>query len=139
MPIKKSITASVSRRWLVAGRNIFLNQQWLFSSIPPLSLTIYIACFIASSPFRHGYVSPLPLNVLKCAHAYVSKWGVGLISISRNAHAVISLLVGLLLVRYRNPCLSLFVILQDLHCLQRFYHNIHHWRIKLYYHTRFHI
>ena len=27
--------------------------------------------------------------------------------------------------RYSNPCLRLFVvILQDLHCLQRFYHNV---------------
>ena len=40
----------------------------------------------------------------------------------------------LLLVRYSNPCLRLFVvILQDLHCLQRFYHNVDHWGIKLYY------
>ena len=33
-------------------------------------------------------------------------------------------LVELLLVRYSNACLRLFVvILQDLHCLQRFYHH----------------
>ena len=39
-------------------------------------------------------------------------------------------------VRYRNACLRLFVVLlQDLHCLQRFYHNVDHWGIKLYYHT----
>ena len=32
-----------------------------------------------------------------------------------------------------NACLKLFVvILQDLHCLQRFYHNVDHWGIKLY-------
>ena len=44
----------------------------------------------------------------------------------------------LLLVRYN--CLRLFVVLlQDLHCLQRFYHNVDHWGIKLYYHTKFHI
>ena len=36
--------------------------------------------------------------------------------------------------RYSNPCLRLFVvILQDLHCLQRSYHNVDHWGIKLYY------
>ena len=30
--------------------------------------------------------------------------------------------------RYSNACLRLFVVvLQDLHCLQRFYHNIDHW------------
>ena len=35
--------------------------------------------------------------------------------------------------RYSNPCLRLFVvILQDLHCLQRFYHNVDHCGIKLY-------
>ena len=28
--------------------------------------------------------------------------------------------------------------LQDLHGLQRFYHNIDHWGIKLYHHTNFH-
>ena len=40
----------------------------------------------------------------------------------------ISLLVKLLLVRYSIACLRLFVvILQDLHCLQRFYHNSDHW------------
>ena len=34
--------------------------------------------------------------------------------------------------RYINACLRLFVvILQDLHCLQRFYHNVDHWGIKL--------
>ena len=34
--------------------------------------------------------------------------------------------------RYSNPCLRLFVvILQDLHCLQRFYHNVDHLGIKL--------
>ena len=37
-----------------------------------------------------------------------------------------------------NPCLRLFVvILQDLHCLQRFYHNVDHWGIELYYHKNF--
>ena len=42
--------------------------------------------------------------------------------------------------RHRNACLRLFVVLlQDLHCLQRFYHNVDHWGIKLYYHTKFHI
>ena len=31
------------------------------------------------------------------------------------------------IVRYRNACLRLFVVLlQDLHCLQRFYHNVDH-------------
>ena len=49
-------------------------------------------------------------------------------------------LMELLLVRYSNPCLRLFVaILQDLHCLQRFYHNVDHWGIELYYHKTFHI
>ena len=39
--------------------------------------------------------------------------------------------------RYSNPCLRLFVvILQDLHCLQRFYHNVDHCGIKLYYHKK---
>ena len=34
--------------------------------------------------------------------------------------------------RYSNACLRLFVVvLQDLHCLQRFYHNIDHWCITL--------
>ena len=34
---------------------------------------------------------------------------------------------GALLVRYRNACLRLFVVvLQDLYCLQRFYHNVDH-------------
>ena len=38
-----------------------------------------------------------------------------------------SLLVKLLLVKYSNTCLRLFVVvLQDLHCLQRFYHNVDH-------------
>ena len=42
-------------------------------------------------------------------------------------------LVELLLVRYSNARLRLFVvILQDLHSLQRFYH---HWCITLYHHT----
>ena len=45
-------------------------------------------------------------------------------------------LMELLLVRYNNLCLRLFVILQ---CLKRFYHSIDHWGIKLYYHTKFHI
>ena len=32
--------------------------------------------------------------------------------------------------RYRNACLRLFVVvLQDLHCLQRSYHNVDHWCI----------
>ena len=35
-----------------------------------------------------------------------------------------------------NACLRVFVvILQDVDCLQRFYHNIDHWGIKFYYHT----
>ena len=39
--------------------------------------------------------------------------------------------------RYRNACLRLFVVvLQDSHCLQRFYHNVDHWCIH---HTTFHI
>ena len=38
------------------------------------------------------------------------------------------------LVRYRNACLRLFVVVQDLHCLQRFYQNIHYWHITLYRH-----
>ena len=38
-----------------------------------------------------------------------------------------------LLVRYNNACLRLFVvILQDLHCLHRSYHNVDHWCITLY-------
>ena len=42
----------------------------------------------------------------------------------------------LLLVRYGNTCLRLFVvILQDLHGLQRCYHNVDHWCITLYQHT----
>ena len=50
------------------------------------------------------------------------------------------ILMELLLVRYSNPCLRLFiVILQDLHCLHRFYHNVDHWGIELYYHKKFHI
>ena len=53
---------------------------------------------------------------------------------------IISVLVKLLLVRYSIACLRLFVvILQDLHCLQRFYHNVDHWGIKLYHHTNFHM
>ena len=37
-------------------------------------------------------------------------------------------LVMLLLVRYSNASLRLFVvILQDLHCLHRSYHNVDHW------------
>ena len=45
----------------------------------------------------------------------------------------------LLLLRYSNPCLRLFVvILQDLRCLQRFYHNVDHWGIEVYYHKKFH-
>ena len=47
---------------------------------------------------------------------------------------------GAFISEIQNPCLRLFVvILQDLHCLQRFYHNDDHWRIKLYNHTKFHI
>ena len=40
-----------------------------------------------------------------------------------------------------QKCLTeaIVVLLQDLHCLQRFYHNVDHWGIKLYYHTKFHI
>ena len=42
--------------------------------------------------------------------------------------------------RYSNACLRLFVVvLQDLHCLQRFYHNVDHWHITLYHHTNFDI
>ena len=38
--------------------------------------------------------------------------------------------------RYSIPCLRLFVVLlQDLHCLQRFYHNVDHRHITLYHHT----
>ena len=34
--------------------------------------------------------------------------------------------------RYSIPCLRLFVVLlQDLHCLQRFYHNVDHRHITL--------
>ena len=37
-------------------------------------------------------------------------------------------------VRHSNPCLRLFVvILQDLRCLQRFYHNVDHCSIELLY------
>ena len=37
-------------------------------------------------------------------------------------------------------CLRLFVvILQDLHCLQRFYHDFDHWDIMLYHHTYIHM
>ena len=35
--------------------------------------------------------------------------------------------------RYSNVCLRLF--LQDLHGLQRFYHNVDFWGIRLYHHT----
>ena len=39
-----------------------------------------------------------------------------------------------------NACLRLFVVvLQDLHCLQRSYHNVDHYCITLYHHTNFHI
>ena len=42
--------------------------------------------------------------------------------------------------RYSNACLRIFVvILQDLHCLQRSYHNFDHWGIRLYHHTNFNI
>ena len=35
--------------------------------------------------------------------------------------------------RYSNACLRLFVVvLQDLHCLHRSYHNVDHWYITLY-------
>ena len=45
-------------------------------------------------------------------------------------------LLEVLLVRYSNACLRLFVVvLQDLHCLQRFYHNVDHWGITLYHHN----
>ena len=34
--------------------------------------------------------------------------------------------------RYSNACLRLFVVvLQNLHCLQRSYHNVDHWCITL--------
>ena len=40
-------------------------------------------------------------------------------------HITIILIVELLLVRYSNTCLRLFfVILKDLHCLHRCYHNV---------------
>ena len=49
-------------------------------------------------------------------------------------------LLELLLVRYSNACLRLFVVvLQDLHCLQRSYHNVDDWCIMLYHHINFHI
>ena len=49
-------------------------------------------------------------------------------------------LMELLLVKYSNACLRLYVvILQDLHCLQRLYHNIDHWCITLYHRTNFQI
>ena len=48
--------------------------------------------------------------------------------------------IPFLLVRYGNACLRLFVVLlQDIHCLQRSYHNVDNWGIKLYRHTYFHI
>ena len=37
--------------------------------------------------------------------------------------------------RYSNAFLKLFG--QDLHCLQRFYHNVDHWCISLYHHANF--
>ena len=46
-----------------------------------------------------------------------------------------SRLVKLLLVRYSIACLRLFVVI--LHCLQRFYHKVDHWGIKLHYYTNF--
>ena len=46
-----------------------------------------------------------------------------------------SRLVKLLLVRYSIACLRLFVVI--LHCLQRFYHKVNHWGIKLHYYTNF--
>ena len=40
--------------------------------------------------------------------------------------------------RYSIPCLRLFVVLlQDLHCLQRFYHNVDHRHITLYHPYQF--
>ena len=52
----------------------------------------------------------------------------------------ISTFSGALLVRYGIVCLRLFVvILQDLHCLHRSYHNVDHCGIKLYHHINFHI
>ena len=40
--------------------------------------------------------------------------------------------------RYINACLRLFVVvLKDLHCLQRFYHNVDLWGIRLYHYTNF--
>ena len=54
--------------------------------------------------------------------------------------STITHLLELLLVRYSNACLRLFVVvLQDLHCLQRSYHNVDHWCITLYHHINFHI
>ena len=51
----------------------------------------------------------------------------------------LSIFTGALLVKYSNACLRLFVvILQDLHCLQIFYHNVDHLYITLYHHTNFH-
>ena len=39
-----------------------------------------------------------------------------------------------------NACLRLFVVvLQDLHCLQRFYHSVDHWGIALNRRTKYHI
>ena len=46
-----------------------------------------------------------------------------------------SRLVKLLLVRYSIACLRLFVVI--LYCLQRFYHKVDHWGIKLHYYTNF--
>ena len=52
----------------------------------------------------------------------------------------ISTFNGAFVSEYDDACVRLFVvILQDLHCLQRFYHNVDHRGIKLYYHTKFHI
>ena len=53
----------------------------------------------------------------------------------------ISTFIGaFVIVKYSNACLRLFVvILQDLHCLQRSYHNVDRLYITLYHHTNFHI
>ena len=40
-------------------------------------------------------------------------------------------LAELLLVRCRNVCMNFVVILQDLHCLQIFYHKVDHWSINI--------
>ena len=51
---------------------------------------------------------------------------------------IIPISTELLLVKYNNACLRLFVvILLDLHCLQRSYHNVDHLYITLYHHTNF--